>query len=520
MPSSHDEADGLALLQAVQARVRKLVKEYPWFVSEIEIAASRYAILCEIYQVKHLANLAKQRRLARELLASGRFTDPTLTGDQSPLTVKFDWLCPVELAAKLKKAGRGTKLPPRLERQAAEAALSALDGFERLQAEDLTDDQSDAIIRDVNQTVAAKTHVEFPWRISIARPEVWEEPPDPHALDLVPLLKIPAQAGIARADHARYLQARFASGSDGEDEEPRHLARFDSASYRAIAVVRLAGLASTPQPDPVAFPPDVAEQMADTIEAWAADEDVYRKRIAELDAKPPLERLFSWLFFLNFQIALATKTHQTKQWPSVSDLCHSYANKVAEALPEVSHLLDDPSKLEIDRRTNTLRAWLSTIQVVTGPYRFLSQPIGPAVSPLPPAWDAAAHGLKELEALLQGLRTAGFAKQTSAVMPQPAPSEATRTSTMVGKNSGSPDVPRPTAQQLCELTKISIDKFRMIRERAGVAPSKIGRGGADRRYSHEEIDALIVAAQDGSFENGWNIANTWRPYGTPKPDLT
>lgn len=269
MMTPDDAANGRARLQAVQARVRRLLQAHPWLGDEIKQAYEYYSLLRDTFDRQTRAANIRKRQLARELLESGKVIDPALDDGGASLVIKLRGVCPAKLATQLEQHRTGTPLPAALERQAAKAALEAMDHDDKLQADDATDEELDVLVGLTQRKLSTKTHVEFTWRIHVATPP-WEEPADPSRLDVVPLIPVYAPTGDIKQDVQRHSRTRFAGGSDAGNPESSHLARFDAESFRYIALYRLGGLADTSDPDPAAFPPTVAEQMADTVEAWTA----------------------------------------------------------------------------------------------------------------------------------------------------------------------------------------------------------------------------------------------------------
>ncbi|HEX8875274.1 MAG TPA: hypothetical protein VF777_00890 [Phycisphaerales bacterium] len=287
MASTRTEADALARLQAVQARVRTLVQEHGWFGDAIRAAFDDYSTLVERFATEESAMRDRERRLARKLLEDGRLFDPKARDNGSCLIATVRGLCPVALAGRLAKHEHGEAMPRELEREGAAAALAAFDREEISHDRGLPEKKRQAMAAKHRAALDAQTDAAFIWRIVVSRPRDWVEPADPRSLD--------------RA----------------------HLARFTDADYRTIALYRLGGLADVGalrpillQPtetgdvvrdvkadlewsarlpiendrgDPIqaplsagAFPADVAEQMLQDVETWVKSETA--KRAPAVDA--------------------------------------------------------------------------------------------------------------------------------------------------------------------------------------------------------------------------------------------
>jgi hypothetical protein len=280
MEATQIGADELTRLQAVRARVRTLARNHGWFADAIRSAFAGYLGLGDRFQREKSAMHDRERRLARELLAKGWLFDPNARDNSPCLFVRVKELCPVALADRLGKHGRGDAMPRKLEREGAAAALASLDRDTIYQARDLPEKKREAMAAEYRAAQAAKTHVSFWWMIVVSRPADWLEPAAPHSLD--------------RAD----------------------LERFNDADYRTIALHRLGGLADVgalrpivpkpkdtrdmvrdvgayvawrfrfpiddhrdqnqPQLSVRALPPDVAEQLLDDVETWAKGEAATR----------------------------------------------------------------------------------------------------------------------------------------------------------------------------------------------------------------------------------------------------
>jgi hypothetical protein len=281
MAATRTDANELARLQAVQARVRTLVREHRWFGDAIRAAFDDHATLVECFATEVSAMRDRERRLARKLLEDGRLFDTKARDNSLCLVVKIRGLCPVALAGCLGKYGPSDTMPRKLEQEGAAAALAALDRDAICQDRRLPAKTREKIAAEYRAALAAKTHVGFVWTIAVSRPAGWREPADPRSVN--------------RSD----------------------LTRFVEADYRTIVLHRLGGLADVgalrpivPQPtdtgdvvrdvnadlewsarlpieddrgDPFqaplsagAFPADVAEQMLQDVEAWGKTEAARR----------------------------------------------------------------------------------------------------------------------------------------------------------------------------------------------------------------------------------------------------
>lgn len=283
--SSHAEA--VARLDAVRTRTRELLSGRRWLKDVFRHSVEHFDLLCRGFRAKEAKQLAAEYDLARTLLKSGRYVDPTAT---SPgVTVRFEGLCPAALATKI----GGQVRPPlsrSIEKKVAAAALVALEHHIVFQSTDTSEQVRDQMAEETCAAVEAGTHVRFSWRIDMDRPQDWITPPNPHSL------------------------------------EQEHLARFCERDFRAIAMYRLGGLADAgsvrpifpklpKSTDPVAtassyllwryrlpiedgdvgsespvlepnrFPPLLAEEMLEIIMAWATGQE------GEPSQQPPVERL-------------------------------------------------------------------------------------------------------------------------------------------------------------------------------------------------------------------------------------
>jgi hypothetical protein len=281
MDSTPVVADELTRLRAVQARVRTLARDHRWFGDAIRNAFDGYIALTDRYRGETTAMHDRARRLARDLLSQGLLVDPRAKDNGPCLFVPFEGLCPVALAKRLEEHGGAGRMPAELERDNAAAALAALDRDSIYQAHDLPKSEKQEMAKEYKAASDAKTHVRSSWCIAVSRPVDWQEPADPQSVE--------------RAD----------------------LRRFSEAEFRTIALHRLGGLADVgalrpivPEPNntgdsmrdratsivwrsrcPIdkqhqeenqpplsvrALPPDIAEQMLDSVETWVKAEAAAR----------------------------------------------------------------------------------------------------------------------------------------------------------------------------------------------------------------------------------------------------
>ncbi len=234
MEATHIGPDELARLQAVQARFRALAQNHDWFGDAIRAAFVGYIGLQERYERESLAKDDRERRLARELLARGLLFDPKARGNSPCLLVQVQGLCVVDLAERLGNYGNGDAMPRKLEREGAAAALAALDRSAIYQVGNTPDKQRKVMAAEFRTSIAAKTHVEFGWKIVVSRPADWQEPADPKSLD--------------RAD----------------------LERFAEADFRTIALYRLGGLADVGALRPIVPKPKDTDDMVRDVGAYVA----------------------------------------------------------------------------------------------------------------------------------------------------------------------------------------------------------------------------------------------------------
>lgn len=262
--------DRLQTLVLIQKRVRALAQRHEWFADALRSAFVAYRELGDRYLAEVQALRDREEGLARELLARGFLFDPAARDNSPCLFVSVEGLCPKALAQELERFPNGN-CPRALEKRGAAAALTAFDQEQRWQSRELPEQQREKIVAERRRILRSGLQVEFTWRIVVSRPADWREPNNPHSLD------------------------------------PEDLEQFSDVDFRAIALYRLGGLADTralrpivskpaKSGDPVRdiglfitwrsrfpvdqnqggyddlcerkFPPDVAEQMMNVVEAW------------------------------------------------------------------------------------------------------------------------------------------------------------------------------------------------------------------------------------------------------------
>jgi hypothetical protein len=277
MAAIRTDANELARLQAVQARVRTLVQEHGWFADAIRAAYDDYSALVERFEAEESAMRDWERRLARELLADGRLFDPQARDNRPCLIVPVRGLCPVNLAGELKLHGRGDTLPQKLERKGAAAALAAFDRDVTYQGHDLPVKTREAMAAEYRAALDARTHVSFVCRIVVSRPSDWAAPADPRSLDQAHL------ARFAEADLLTIALHRLGGLADVGALRPIVPLPMDTGNMSRDVKAQLKWSARLPieddQGDPIqaplkvdAFPVEVAEQMLHYVEAWVRSE--------------------------------------------------------------------------------------------------------------------------------------------------------------------------------------------------------------------------------------------------------
>ncbi len=281
MAHTPNEADELTRLEAVQARVRTLARNYGWYGDALRAAFVGYLALGERFQSEKSAIHDLEHRLARELLAKGRLFDPKARDSRPCLFVRVEGLCPVALADRLGKHRRGDMMPRKLERDGAEAALAALTRDAIYQSRNLPEKKREAMAAEYREMQAAKTHVTFSWMIVVSRPDDWQEPADPHSLDRADLERFPIAdyhtialyrlGGLADVGALRPIVAKPKDTGDMVRDVGAY------AAWQSRLPIEDDHQEQNQPPLSVrAFPPNVAEQMLEDVEVWAKGEAAAR----------------------------------------------------------------------------------------------------------------------------------------------------------------------------------------------------------------------------------------------------
>lgn len=287
MEAASSRAEAVARLDAVRTRTRELLSGRRWLKDTFRHSVEQFDLLCRGFRAQKAERLAAEYDLARTLLKSGRYIDPTATNPE--IRVRFEGLCPAALATKL-EGQRLTTMSRPLEKKVAAAALIALEHHILFQSGDTSEQVRDQMAEATRAAVEAGSHVRYSWRVDMDRPHEWVLPADPHSV------------------------------------EQKHLSRFLERDYRAIAMYRLSGLVDVgssrpivPKPssraggvsntsayllwrfrlpvedeflesespvlDPDRFPPLLAEEMLEIVTAWVVAQE------GDPSQQAPLERL-------------------------------------------------------------------------------------------------------------------------------------------------------------------------------------------------------------------------------------
>ena len=272
MARTPSRADDLSRLRAVQARVRERARTDPRWAEAIRDAFPDFLALVAKTDAETRALGDRKRGLARAILAAGHLRDPACRLGAPALFVKVKGLCPKDLADRLEQHGNSSSMPKDLEQESAAAALAALDRDERYQRGGLSEDELDAMAAQYAAAKTAGTHVEYTWRVVVARPDDWHEPVDPRSLNLADLQRF-AEAeyitialyrlgGLADTDAVRPIVPEPGqTGSYGED-------MIAYAFWRHRCPVRAGTPGDQYAIDPTQFPPAIAEQMLADAEDW------------------------------------------------------------------------------------------------------------------------------------------------------------------------------------------------------------------------------------------------------------
>lgn len=269
-------ADELARLKAAQARVRELARAHDWLAEWFRRGFEGFLDLCARFHAEEAGLWERERRLARELLAGGHLFDPACADNRPRLFVTVEGLCPATLAARLSKHRPGDKMPDNLRRAGSAAALAALDRDTEYWARDLPDDRRAAMAAEYRAAIDAGVHVDFQWRIVVARPEDWKEPADPQSLDRTDLERFAEPdyrtivlyrlGGLADAGALRPIVPKPKVAGDGVRDTAAY------AKWRSRSPINDADRDRNDPPlNVAAFPPGVAEQMLADLETWVSN---------------------------------------------------------------------------------------------------------------------------------------------------------------------------------------------------------------------------------------------------------
>jgi hypothetical protein len=268
-------------LKIVRERVRHHARTEKAFDTALRESFAAYSILCDRYNSECRANAARKRQLARDVLKSGRLTDPKLRQGVRRLVIIEEGLCPIELA----KYRVGKRPESRREVKAlADVVLAAMD--KRDEFESAVPSRQEQISAEYIAAITAGTHVCAQWDIEVACPKDWKIPPDPHSLERVDLARFPEDefrtiafyhlGGLADLGAVRLLVPRPQEGR-GMAGVPEYAAwKYRHPTQDGIDAV-------DPDPDPTFLNPNIAEQMLDHVEAW------FRQTGRNGDGKPQLD---------------------------------------------------------------------------------------------------------------------------------------------------------------------------------------------------------------------------------------
>ncbi|NUQ68780.1 MAG: hypothetical protein HUU18_10950 [Phycisphaerales bacterium] len=274
-------------LNAIRDRVRELALNHVWFADAIRAAFEGILDLWADYYSRQLAQRARERTLARELLSSGRIVDPTIDANSRVLSVIVSGACPVALANRLRNHRRSDAMPRNLERESAAASLAALDR-EDLQREHEPSASDCVDNATMHAAKIASTHVPFMWKIVVPLPDNWQEPINPFSLERSDLERL-AEAdfrtialfrlgALADVGNVRPLVAKPNETGDKERDFVAY------AAWRSRLPIDNDQLEKNePVPDTRALPPYIAEQFMGNVETWASGEAA--KRISDDNAE-------------------------------------------------------------------------------------------------------------------------------------------------------------------------------------------------------------------------------------------
>ncbi len=282
--SMSEEITDMDRLKAVQLRIRALANEHPWFAEALRAAFLDFNALLDRRQAEQKALDAREADMAYDLLRRGMLRDPQPETANDCIMHKVTGLCPALLAEELKKFPRSEALPKDVEQRGAAAALSAMEWSRTYNDHGLAKSAAKSMADDYNTKINAGTHVPFTWWVVMPRPADWSQPLDPYELDAETL------ACYSELDYLTIALYRLGGLADTGAIRPRVPEPADTGDMihdvglRLVWENRLACFdepgRKVTEPDPVKFPPGVAQQMLDDVEVWFRSEV---ERRAELD---------------------------------------------------------------------------------------------------------------------------------------------------------------------------------------------------------------------------------------------